>query len=632
MPTAPPVFWLTQFAILLVWGLTWFLFPATTLSLLAGKPVAELSSGAIDQLRMSAPYLLGHCGFTLFAMMTRRTRMKRGMASVFALMFGLWGVVNIAGIWLGEYGLAAIPFALIPIGLSLGNLGLAIPTPPHWAVAEDAGDSSTKPPFAFFLWVIQGTTLFVGAMAFLMIPRTVLSLISGEPAESLTFLAVHQTSLLGAISIGMGLLSGLAVYVHSSFAWRGFAWFFAVFFSLWTLSIGWILVWGNYALPVLQVLLPGLIFLPANIWVFRMRGEFDPGDVQRHSDSWTPLDLWAGPLMALSVLRTGRRSSHLIGVAAKGVFHPGALLARDATSISNETSRVPANEFFQQIERPVIVRFANLTQLDDASLDVRGCAVKFSQHPVESPFDLLMNTGSYCPADTIVAFASFVLSKFLPVRIVEKATRRNPVAREGGVAGLRRAPASYGGLNYYGQIIRYWSDPDGRRYLVRYRCRPDDTVFPKETGLPDAEDASHVWLRDRLQTEDRPSDYLRQELKDRIQKEPIRMNLQAQFHLPESGDSEEWYNPSVDWDEQTHPWMDLGQIELDETLPDAEAEVLQFNPGNHPECLGIPSSTGPFGYRSMGESEVRVVNSLARMRVWMYGQYGLPAFGRVSEQ
>ena len=45
-------------------------------------------------------------------------------------------------------------------------------------------------------------------------------------------------------------------------------------------------------------------------------------------------------------------------------------------------------------------------------------------------------------------------------------------------------------------------------------------------------------------------------------------------------------------------------------LPDSEAEMLQFDPSNHPECLSIPRATGPRDYRSLGDSEMRVVRTL----------------------
>lgn len=643
MPTAPPIFWIFQFLILLLWGTIWFVAPGLSLQVLIGDFETELTKPAIDQLRMSAPYLLGLGGFSLFAMMTRRTRIMRGMAGSFAFAFGLWSLAYFQGVAEGHYGVGALVLGLVPVLLAIGNLALAIPKSASWVRDEDAGDSTTRPASAFVLWVLQVGILGGGAAVFFVAPEFVLSLIAEVPADvvpacrsasGFSCVAIHQTQLLGALSLGMGCISFLAIYTHSAFAWRGFAFFFMSFFLVWALSISLILIFGDYKQPVLQVLVPGIAFGIGNYLVFMMRGEFDPGDVQRFNNAWTPLDLWAGPLMAWSVLRTGRRSSHLVGVGAAGHFHPSpALCNPEGEAPEDEASpqqEVPSNAFFTRVQRPVQVRFANLTQLDDASLDVRGCGIKFSKHAIDSEFDLVMNTGSFCPADSIVAFAKFVLSKFLPQKLVEKGTRANPIAREGGVAGLRRAPDSYSALKYYGQLVRHWSDLEGRRHLVRYRVIPDQEATPQESGLPSLADAGQIWCRERAPSETRPSDYLRQELKERLAEGPIRLRLQAQFHQLAPGDSQEWYNPAVDWDEATHPWRTLGDLVLDRALSDEECEVLQICPANHPECLGVPSSTGPFGYTSLAESEVRVVGTLSRLRAWMYGRKGLPQFGRVT--
>ena len=615
LPIAPPFFWLVQALILGIWGLAWFLAPGTSLSLLTGQPVAGLASEAVDQLRMSSPYLMGLAGFSVFAAMTRRTRMRRGFGLVFGIALTLWSIANWVGIASGLYGTTAVLLAIVPSALALANVAVALPTPPGWAPAENAGTSSTKPPAAFVIWLIQGSVLLSGATAFYFTPAMTLGLITGQSAAGLSPVAVHQTQLLGALSSGIALFSFFAVRSQRSFAWRGFAFFFVVFMSIWTVSIAWILGQGSYAWPVLSVLVPGLLFLPMNVWLGRQHGEFDPGDVNRHSEVWTARDLIAGPLMALAVFLTRRRSSHGLGVGARGTFRPSS------------REGVPANDFFDSGSHPVQVRFANLTQLDDAALDVRGCAIKFSDEAYESPLDLLMNTGSFCPSTNLVTFASFVASKVLPASTSEAALRKNLPAREGGVAGLRRAPGSYSSLHYYAQIVRFWTEPGSDRHLVRYRCIADEG---DEEGLPSAEDASHIWLRGRLPSETRRTDYLRNELRERLAREPVRMRLQAQFHTPTENESKEWYNPAVDWDQRTNPWHDLGTIELTEALSEEETEYLQFDPGNHPESLGIPRSDSPLDYRSMGDSEARVVHALQHLRLWTYRTFGLPPFGEVS--
>jgi arachidonate 5-lipoxygenase len=330
--------------------------------------------------------------------------------------------------------------------------------------------------------------------------------------------------------------------------------------------------------------------------------------------------------MALSVLLTKRRSSHLMGVAARGTFEVSGNNVFDS---EGKDRGFPAHDFFEAGKTfEVQARFANLTEFDDAALDVRGCAIKFSEQRHESPLDLLMNTGTYSPAFNLVTFAGFVVSKFFPSAVSRAVVRSNRPAREGGIAGLRRAPDSYTNLHYYGQIVRHWVDLNGTRHLVRYRCQPLDPT--RESGLPSPEDASHIWQRERLSDEDRPTNYLRNEFVKRVNEGQLEMRLEVQFHTPEAGDTDEWYNASIDWDERECPWIALGKLTLDQALSDVDTELLQMDPSNHPMTLGIPGSTGPLDYRSMGDSEARVVRALQRFRVWMFDTYGPPSFDGVE--
>lgn len=608
--------WLGQLGLLTAGGLLYFFAPGFCLAAQTGLARTALSPLAVDQLRMSSPYLLGFAGFALFGLMTWRTVLRPRCAAVFALVFGTWAVVQWIGVGAGHYAAPGIAAAVLATLLAAANLSIARQPPLERIAPEDGGVCDTRPALAFVFWTLQGFVLSGGSLAFLLAPAPVLSLISGSPIGSppMTALAVEQTRLLGALATGMAGLSFVAMRMLRNFAWRGFAYFFSCFLAVWVVSIAWILLWGHYALPVLAVLVPGLVFLPMNVWLHCAQGEWDPEGASRTPDAWSVMDLVPGPPMGLSVLRTRRRSSHLVGVGARGHFRaaPG--------------DGVPPHDLFTHAPpRPVQVRFANLTELDDASLDVRGCAIKFSDHHHDSPFDLLLNTGSFCPAYNLWTFTAFVASKFVPAWGSELIVRRNLIAREGAVAGLRRAPDSYTRLFYYGQIVRDWVSSDGRHYLVRYRCVPAEPG--PESGLPDEADIERMWIRDRRPGDDRPPDYLRRELHERLARGPVQMRLQAQFHEPQPGDSDEWYNASVDWDEDLHPWCDLGTLELTEALSDADTEVLQFDPGNHPPTLGIPCATGPSDYRSMGDSEARVVRTLQRLRAWMYGVFGLPPLG-----
>ena len=59
---------------------------------------------------------------------------------------------------------------------------------------------------------------------------------------------------------------------------------------------------------------------------------------------------------------------------------------------------MPINGFFTSGRVfPVRIRHANLSYDDDRSLDIRGASLKFADDKLNSPLDLVMNTGDRCP-------------------------------------------------------------------------------------------------------------------------------------------------------------------------------------------------------------------------------------------
>jgi len=82
-----------------------------------------------------------------------------------------------------------------------------------------------------------------------------------------------------------------------------------------------------------------------------------------------------------------------------------------------------------------------------------------------------------------------------------------------------------------------------------------------------------------------------------------------------------------DWPPAAHPWHTLGTVVLTTALSDGEAEQLYFDPSVHPPSLGVPVALGPIDPRSPADSERRVIARTARLRKWMYHQFGLPTFG-----
>ena len=222
-------------------------------------------------------------------------------------------------------------------------------------------------------------------------------------------------------------------------------------------------------------------------------------------------------------------------------------------------------------------------------------------------------------------FAGFVASKFLPQFGSRLIVTKSRAAREGGIVGLRRAPSSYTRLYYHSQIVRWWMEPTGALHLARYRLAPED--LGPESGLPGAEDVKHIWERGRLPDAEGGPSYLRAELLDRVHHGGVRMRFQVQLMHAHQDLDVACYDASVDWPDDDYPWHDIGTVALDETLSPEACERLAFNPWNHPPEFGVPPSTGIFDKRSLGDSEVRVMALLQRLRGWMYSAFGLPKVG-----
>lgn len=614
--------WVVQALLLFVGGIFCLFFPYALVDAIVNNQDVnpEHYHYAADALRVTGSLVLGLSGFTVFALMLCQTVSRRRFAILFLACFAALSLTLWAAFASGLYDATVILFCAVLTLLAIFNLNWALQAPPGKKLQNNAGVAGSKPPSSWAAWFFQLLVLATAAIALFFAAEHALAFLSEGGNLNLDadaqLLVHHQWQLVGIMTAVFAGLSGFGMVAQRESLWRGFAFLSSATFLVVALTLVFVTFTDRYHLASLSMVAAAVVFFYMNRSIMRHPAtwETDDSDIE---DAWTLLDLVAGPLMALSVIMKKRRSSHLLGVGARGRLV--------VAGTEGAPSAFPAHDLFQPgREFPVSVRFANLTETDDAALDVRGFSVKFSHHRYQSPLDLLMNTGTYCPAFNLVTFAGFVASKFVPEWGSRAIVRKNLVAREGGIAGLRRAPDSFANLHYYGQLVRHWVDAGGVRHLVRYRAIPD-TDLP-ESGLPSDDDASHIWKRERLPDESRATNYLRQELIERVERQGVTMVLQAQFHTPKPGDTKDWYNPSVEWDERQCPWMTLGRMELDEAMSDVDTELLQFNPNNHPYTLGIPASQSPLDFRSMADSEARVVGALQRVRLWMYSVFGPPSF------
>lgn len=303
------------------------------------------------------------------------------------------------------------------------------------------------------------------------------------------------------------------------------------------------------------------------------------GSVVTRVWGWLALHLLAYLAIFLIAVRsffTRRRMSHDNGIAARGKI----FLVEDAPW--------PRNDFFRPgAEFDCRCRFSMVSFQDDARLVARGAALKFADARIESPLDLLMNTGETTPFNTVRTFWSFML---LTLRgRAEHAIQymqEDPTLYVGSLDRLRRVPETFAQLYYHSKVPFAFEVDGGTRYYVRFRMIPWNEG--PETGQPDEQDLlDWSWCRQGIRPgEQRSRNYLKQELRRRLERGPIRLHLQLQLHeiRPEER-RREVIDSALTWPESTHPWLPLAEVRLDEVLDHVEGNETLFTVNSLPSCM-----------------------------------------------
>lgn len=486
-----------------------------------------------------------------------------------------------------------------------------------------SGSANTLPSALWVFWLLQG-------LFFWTVPLTLWAMRSDDHWSgyinvgpgSYPYKGVYGQldALFLPLILCLGLLSFVGMRSSREWFWKSQCMIFGAANALMLVTM--LLVWDDNLFrpwaPVMGV--PAVLFLCVNTWFYFGRRQWLSEDVGEGPDGWVLIDLVVGPLFMLRTFFSGRRATHSRGLTAVGTLKvlPNAG--------QGEARRYPEHELFKPgREFDLHVRLSNESSRDDAAADARGAAVRLWR-PDRTPLDLLFSTGAYSTAENILEYGLVVLARAFGVR-GRRWLARVPRFREGMIAALRRSPSSYTQLIYYSQLVRFWVAENNERYLVRYRLVPEAAfTVPdwKESGVEvTREDFIH---RERQPGDARPIDYLRRDLKLLLEGErEARFRLQAQFHHPKQGNDVHWYNPGVDWSQTDHPWVDLAVLSLAEVVPAKEAERLFFNPDNAPASLGMPVSHGFFDYRSIGDSQRRVMRRVQRTREWMLEAFGAPS-------
>lgn len=239
-----------------------FLFPGAVLQFWMGIDDA-VPAYSSDQVRMCSPYWFAQA---IFAFRRIQRPPSRPLVLAETLAIGIWAGTTWIGGAAGLYGLGGVVTALLLTAFVIDDVLSLVESPVRGA----GGARSEQGRMWAVCWTVQLVILAGGSIGFLLAPPTVLATIAQAPdvAPIWELAAASQAQLLGALACGVVTATGGALLDAGHEARRrGWAWSFVGFLSVWAVTILWIVSSGTYTLLVLTVLLPGLVFLPMNLWL-----------------------------------------------------------------------------------------------------------------------------------------------------------------------------------------------------------------------------------------------------------------------------------------------------------------------------------------------------------------------------
>lgn len=358
---------------------------------------------------------------------------------------------------------------------------------------------------------------------------------------------------------------------------------------------------------------------------------------------WERAKLWlAGRFFIVTVILWinifRRRMSHNAGCAGRGKLR----IVTDP--------KFPASDFFEPgREFPCRIRHGAAGYMDEAMSQVRSGSLKFAGTPFKSPLDLQMNTGRHCFFWNASSFLEFV-----GTRIKESMFRSTDAlihyrayhrkygdGRKSAADAQFRTPASNATMYYHSQTPFDWRAKDGVPRYVRFRLIPGDRAPEHDPFPPNpawvAQVAAGVRLAETAadqhaaQGEPWPVDYLREEWYARLKTGPVRHVLQIQWHDVKPDDPDVVRNPLEPWDEATHPWVDLAEVEISEPLTYAEQDYMAFEVTNLPPCKKLLPVKSMQDYNSLNYMRQFAVYSI-RARWFFTWLMGRPKETRAADR
>ena len=123
--------------------------------------------------------------------------------------------------------------------------------------------------------------------------------------------------------------------------------------------------------------------------------------------------------------------------------------------------------------------------------------------------------------------------------------------------------------------------------------------------------------------EPRSVNYLKNEWAERVKAGPVRYLLQIQWHDVRPDDPDVIRNPLEPWDEATHPWADLAEVEITELLGHEEQDHMAFEVTNLPPCMALLPARSMQDYNSLNYMRKHAIWSV-RARWLMARLLGTP--------
>ncbi|WP_309665614.1 lipoxygenase family protein [Tabrizicola sp.] len=302
--------------------------------------------------------------------------------------------------------------------------------------------------------------------------------------------------------------------------------------------------------------------------------------------------------------------------------HENGLVVRGRVVLLDNPA-VPANDFFVGgREYPCRLRHAAVSFLDDASLVVRSASLKFADAPINSPLDLLMNTGVAGPFWNMDTFWQFTRAKMRGGRaeLIEY-FMRNPRCYWNVRSAVRRDPNSFANQHFHSQTPLQFFATDGRERYAKFRLVPKVDALPQD-GVPTEADLGDAWFQEPLPNEALSKNYLKDEYRARLTRGPVHYVLQLQL-LEWSSVCDRDYELSAlfPWDEALQPWQPVAEVTITDALGYHEGNLCLFSLCNLPKTL---KTIPPRGYTDGPSIDYLRLGGMwpRKARLWAYSIFG----------